>query len=333
MQIQPGWTPARRNEASKAYGDFQKRIMTLPGRFNPSKTSPTNNAPVIGNAPNGRPVTGAYSRQPGNQTTAAPDMSAYSPGRAQPQQPSQGTPYGQPATLAPVLQPPGKPLKGPGTAQPKTTSQGSPYGQPAAPPAPPPSPQASQNQSSGMRLGAPGMPREPSYSYPNDDRPVADMFHEQMLAGAMPPMLYRQPAAPPPSQPSPAMPQPAPQPSFDWRSYFNQTPMVRESYEERFAPAPPPPAPEPPKFTSEFTQSMTGFGGQQSDPSQFYAQRDAFIQRLNDERGRQAAQAGVYGPGETPRFYQPSRDFGALWGQAGDMASNGWTNPLAGLFG
>lgn len=190
--------------------------------------------PVIGNAPNGRPVTGAVTTAP--QPAKAPDMSAYSPGRAQPQQPSQGTPYGQPA-------------------------------------------------------------------------------------------------APPPSQPSPAMPQPAPQPSFDWRSYFNQTPMVRESYEERFTPAPPPPAPEPPKFTSEFTQSMTGFGGQQSDPSQFYAQRDAFIQRLNDERGRQAAQAGVYGPGETPRFYQPSRDFGALWGQAGDMVSNGWTNPLAGLFG
>jgi hypothetical protein len=37
MQIQPGWTPAQRNEASKAYGDFQKRIMTLPGRFNPDQ--------------------------------------------------------------------------------------------------------------------------------------------------------------------------------------------------------------------------------------------------------------------------------------------------------
>ena len=85
--------------------------------------------PVIGNAPNGRPVAGAVTTAP--QPAKAPDMSAYSPGRAQPQQPSQGTPYGQPA-------------------------------------------------------------------------------------------------APPPSQPSSAMPPPAPQPSFDWRSYFNQAPMVRE---------------------------------------------------------------------------------------------------------
>ena len=69
-----------------------------------------------------------------------------------------------------------------------------------------------------------------------------------------------------------------------------------------------------------------------SDPKAFFSQRDAFIQRLNEERGRQSAQAGVYGPNEIPTFYRPSRDFGAMWKQAGDMVSDGWTNPLAGLF-
>jgi hypothetical protein len=78
---------------------------------------------------------------------------------------------------------------------------------------------------------------------------------------------------------------------------------------------------------------MTGFDGRSYDPKQFFAQRDAFIQRLNEERGRQSAQSGVYGRGEAPQFYQPSRDFGAMWGQAGDMVRGGWANPLAGLFG
>lgn len=81
-----------------------------------------------------------------------------------------------------------------------------------------------------------------------------------------------------------------------------------------------------------FSSQMSGFGGQPVQPSQYMAQRDAFIQRLNEERGRQAAQSGVYYPNEIPKFYQPSRDFDALWKQAGDMVQDGWTNPLAGLF-
>lgn len=70
-----------------------------------------------------------------------------------------------------------------------------------------------------------------------------------------------------------------------------------------------------------------------SDPAAFANQRNAFIQRLNEERGRQSAQAGVYYGNEAPQFYRPSRDFGALWRGAGDMVASGWTNPLAGLFG
>lgn len=81
-----------------------------------------------------------------------------------------------------------------------------------------------------------------------------------------------------------------------------------------------------------FQQSMRGFGSQMA-PNDFVAQRDAFIQRLNEERGKLSAQAGVYGNSDKPNFYRPSRDFGALWRQAGDMVKDGWKNPLAGLFG
>lgn len=81
-----------------------------------------------------------------------------------------------------------------------------------------------------------------------------------------------------------------------------------------------------------FQASVTGFGAQMA-PQDFTAQRDAFIQRLNDERSKQAAQSGVYYPNEIPQFYQPNRDFGSLWKQAGDMVNDGWKNPLAGLFG
>lgn len=81
-----------------------------------------------------------------------------------------------------------------------------------------------------------------------------------------------------------------------------------------------------------FQQSMRGFGSQMA-PNDFVAQRDAFIQRLNEERGKLSAQAGVYGNNDKPNFYRPSRDFGALWKQAGDMVKDGWKNPLAGLFG
>lgn len=95
----------------------------------------------------------------------------------------------------------------------------------------------------------------------------------------------------------------------------------------------PPQMPRAAMPQSNFQTSVVTPDGSQFSPQQFYPQRDAFIQRLNEERGRQAAQSGVYGPGQAPQFYQPSRDFGALWGQAGDMVRGGWTNPLAGLFG
>lgn len=86
----------------------------------------------------------------------------------------------------------------------------------------------------------------------------------------------------------------------------------------------------PDKRPAAFSKSIIGFDGQRyDDPSAYYRQRDAFIQRLNDERGKLSAMSGP----SAPPGMTPNRDFRALWGQAGDMAKDGWTNPLAGLFG
>lgn len=205
--------------------------------IDPNKTAPASNAPVIGNAPNGRPVAGAYSKQPGNQATAAPDMSAYSPGRARPQQPSQGTSYGQPR-------------------------------QPVTPPAPQPPANTlfttGWNDAMAPYANTPGMSFTPAATYGGEG------------AGNM---AYADPL----SRPSP------------------------------------------------FDTWVRGFGGEQMQPNQFYAQRDALIQRLNSESGARASQAGVYYDNEVPDFYQPQRDINSLWAQAGGDISGGWTNPFTGM--
>lgn len=208
--------------------------------IDPNKTAPASNAPVIGNAPNGRPVTGAYSRQPGNQTTAAPDMAAYSPGRAQPRPPSQGTPYGIPSA-----------------------DGGNPY---FMRPTPPANTHFTTGWNAAMApyANTPGMSFTPATTYGGEG------------AGNM---AY----ADPQSRPSP------------------------------------------------FDTWVRGFGGEQMQPNQFYAQRDALIQRLNSESGQRASQAGVYYDNEVPDFYQPRRDMNSLWAQAGGDISGGWNNPFTGM--
>lgn len=110
----------------------------------------------------------------------------------------------------------------------------------------------------------------------------------------------------------------------------------------------PPPAPQPYYGTPE--ANFPGFpSGQQSVPSvstgqwlsqpqvfnlpamdqgpQFYNQRDAFINNINQSLGQQMMQN--FGSAQP---MPPQMNYGALWGQAGEMARNGWSNPLAGLF-
>jgi hypothetical protein len=76
-----------------------------------------------------------------------------------------------------------------------------------------------------------------------------------------------------------------------------------------------------------FQQRTTDWTGRQVDPQQGLAQRGAFVQSINQSRAGNAAQWGA------GRQQAPTRNFGAMWGRAGDMAKQGWQNPLAGLFG
>lgn len=79
--------------------------------------------------------------------------------------------------------------------------------------------------------------------------------------------------------------------------------------------------------------------GQQPLPRQQGAnvpQRDAFIQRINDTMAGYQGNQGVYqGDGAPPPSWgrPPQFNFPQMWNQAGQMVSNGWTNPLLGLLG
>jgi hypothetical protein len=83
----------------------------------------------------------------------------------------------------------------------------------------------------------------------------------------------------------------------------------------------------PDKRPQPFQQRMTDWTGRPIDPSQGFAQRGAFVQNINQSRAQHAA---GWGQGN---YRAPPKNFGAMWGQAGDMAQQGWQNPLSGLFG
>lgn len=79
------------------------------------------------------------------------------------------------------------------------------------------------------------------------------------------------------------------------------------------------PSQRPPAFSTRMTDWM----GQQSSPQQYFNQRDAFIQQINNAQGRQSALSGL---GNAP---PQQMDFGRMYGQAGNMVQQGWRNPFA----
>ena len=309
-KVQQEWADRQKGSAMAAYS---------PGRAQPQQTSQARTTYVPNPYTSEAAWNGIASKvqQEWADRQKGSAMAAYSPGRAQPQQTSQGTPYGQPATLAPVLQPPGKPLKGPGTAQPKTTPQGSPYRQPAAP-----------------------QPNQPSYAMPQFDyegmmrqaqEQMRQYYQQSMPQVAPPPAVpmsapqvaprHRQPATPPapPPSPQPAAPMPSPRVQDMFQAGGPMfTPFAFTMPMGPPSPADLPPEQRPPGFTQTFTDP---FGNQtQNNPM---AQRDALIQRINE-------QSLPYYMGGAGQFNPNLQD---LWGQAGNMVENGWANPLAGLFG
>lgn len=66
----------------------------------------------------------------------------------------------------------------------------------------------------------------------------------------------------------------------------------------------------------------------QGQGPQFYNQRDAFINNINTSLGQQMMQNFGGAQPVAPQLNIPQ-----LWAQAGEMAANGWTNPLAALIG
>ena len=93
----------------------------------------------------------------------------------------------------------------------------------------------------------------------------------------------------------------------------------------------PPPAASQSGRRAPFTQTMrTPFG--QMEPTQFYRQRDAFIQSANDQAGRSMANAGTYqGQGRPPASWGRPTQYNPqqMWSQSGQMVQQGWQNPYS----
>lgn len=83
----------------------------------------------------------------------------------------------------------------------------------------------------------------------------------------------------------------------------------------------------PPPSAVPFQSASMGFDGVLSETPN-YVQRDAFVNNINNSLGDfwMANRTNQQAP--PPQF-----NFADLWSRAGDMAANGWQNPLAGLFG
>jgi hypothetical protein len=259
-----------------------------------------------------------------------PDMPAYAPksGQAQPKQTqSQGSPY---APTGRYMAPPGQkpPVNIPSDvptmkAGPVPTLPSAGYGD-ITPEA------AAQGMGEWPFGGAPFQPSQPGLMFsPGGSTPQPTFYGgitpEAMDAGmdntgGLP---FQPPQAAQPYYTTPSQTFTAP--GQNWSQSLGQdgmTPMgdptfLGTGFDGNLAYATPDKRPPP------FMQAFQGVDGSMSDQMNV-GQRDAFIQRLNDmTRDAMTSQAGG------PIQY----NFPQLWQQSGDMVQNGWTNPLAGLFG
>lgn len=115
-----------------------------------------------------------------------------------------------------------------------------------------------------------------------------------------------------PSQYLPPSPQQPAQPRMPYGGGTQQRGGQSSQVIQPMAPAPP----------QQYFFPMNGQG------PQFYNQRDAFINNINTSLGQQMMQNFGGAQPVAPQINIPQ-----LWAQAGEMAANGWTNPLAALIG
>lgn len=137
---------------------------------------------------------------------------------------------------------------------------------------------------------------------------------------AFTPMRYDAGRAQPKPPQSQGTPYQAYQPKIQQTSSYQQS--------QSFQPGDSMPVPAAPQ-AKPFKSVVYGLDGTAMDPAQFYNQRDALIQLLNDDNARYQVQSGVgnqFGP--PPR----APDIASLWGKAGNMVNDGWRNPLTGGF-
>lgn len=82
-----------------------------------------------------------------------------------------------------------------------------------------------------------------------------------------------------------------------------------------------------------FNTSMTDQYGMPTTQEQYWPQQQAFMQSMIDRLGQ--IQTGTYlGPGAPPSDFgaTPAMDFPSMWSQAGGLVQQGWQNPMMGMF-
>lgn len=251
----------------------------------------------IGNVSGGRPKFQTYS--PGKPSPQAGKVNPYNPGKAQPvQQPSYGTPYGQPNGRRQI-----DTLYDSGFNQYQTPTNQTPRGF------------APNTPLASLPASAWGSPiRHDSNGDGVDDR----------LAGMQRPTAPRQTIAESRGAPPGGTYFDDMVPIGAGGSGTASDPRFTQQYSSagNLAYARPDQRPQP--FQAAYGQIGGGYSDQPN-----VGQRDAFISNINNQLGQMQQQSWAR-PGSqgAPQF-----DFGQMWGQAGDMVQQGWQNPLAGLFG
>ncbi len=246
---------------------------------------------------NTRPFQGTMRPEVPQASQQAPDMSGYAPSR------SAGMRWNGSQWTSPPPRP--------GRAQPtQPQSQGTPYNpgvtyyDPSGRPMPTPVLRDARNPGS-----APMSAFDPSWLSPLASAEITRQQSTPRL-----PNQRHTPNDPIYTQGMPGYPQSEP----PFRGGLQAPSFTPGGGQGNFAYAPPDQRPAP------FTSTTRGPDGQQYDPGQYYPMRDAFIQNINDARSQFVSNPGA---GRQPM------DFGAMWGRAGDMAQQGFQNPLTGLLG
>lgn len=181
-------------------------------------------------------------------------------------------------------------------------------------------PEGRQYQESARRWEQWQRANAPTPSKPGPSRPSVPMQPQGMTPSkpAVPMPQYGQPGGMTPSKPGPGRPSVPMAPSYSpGQAKPQQSPYATSTPYGQQPPSQQPNRPPP------FLATTQNFDGTQSQMPNFQ-QRDAFIAQINNQLGQMQQQSW-----QRPGMGAPQFNFPQMWGQAGQMAEQGFRNPFA----